>query len=509
MRIKTVSLSMLAIVGMLVLSACGTLQSVTSLLEEAPTKALAATAESLESVPAQGLPPVEGSADFLAAYQGTLENLYQAVNPSVVNIRVVQKVDASDALGQLQQFPFFNLPQGQEAPEQYQSGLGSGFVWDENGHIVTNNHVVRGADKIEVTFSDGSIVSAELVGSDPDSDLAVLKVDLPESQLVPVQLANSEDVSVGQLAIAIGNPFGLQGTMTTGIVSAIGRSIPASETSAQSYTIPDVIQTDAPINPGNSGGVLVDVNGRVIGVTAAIQSTNGSNAGIGFAIPSSIVTKVVPALIEDGSYQHSWLGISGTNMVPDLAKAMDLPEDQRGALVIEVIPDSPAEAAGLRGSEQTVTIDGQEVSVGGDVITAIDGQSVNGISDLIAYLAASTTVGQKVELSLLRDGEQESVDVTLAARPTSEQGSNQENPRSQRGITLGLQGLNMDSAIANEMDLPSDQQGVLVEQVEPGSLADEAGLRGGDEERHPGRRAGAGRRRCHHRRQRPAGRHGR
>jgi S1-C subfamily serine protease len=164
MRIKVVSLTLLAVVGMLVLSACGTVQAVTGLLEEAPTRALAATAESLVAIPAQGLPPVEGSADFLAAYQGTLENLYKAVNPSVVNIRVVQKVDASDALGQLQQFPFFNLPEGQEAPEQYQSGLGSGFVWDENGHIVTNNHVVRGADKIEVTFSDGSIVSAELVG---------------------------------------------------------------------------------------------------------------------------------------------------------------------------------------------------------------------------------------------------------------------------------------------------------------------------------------------------------
>ncbi|OGO28752.1 MAG: hypothetical protein A2Z16_11005 [Chloroflexi bacterium RBG_16_54_18] len=480
MRIKTVSLTLLALIGILVLSACGTVQSVTGLLEEAPTKALAATTESLAAIPAQGLPPVEGSADFLAAYQGTLENLYKAVNPSVVNIRVVQKVDASDALGQLQQFPFFNLPQGQEPPEQYQSGLGSGFVWDEDGHIVTNNHVINGADKIEVTFSDGSIVSAEVVGSDPDSDLAVLKVDVPASELVPVQLADSQDVSVGQLAIAIGNPFGLQGTMTTGIVSAIGRSIPASETSAQSYTIPDVIQTDAPINPGNSGGVLVDVSGRVVGVTAAIQSTNGSNAGIGFAIPSSIVSQVVPALIKDGKFVHSWLGISGTNMVPDLAKAMDLPEGQRGALVIEVIPDSPAEKAGLRGSEQTVTIDGQEVNVGGDVITAIDGQSVNGISDLIAYLASSTAVGQKVELSLLRDGEQDTVDVTLAARPTSEQGSNQENPRSQRGITLGLQGLNMDEAIAGEMNLPNDQQGVLVEQVEPGSLADDAGLRGGD-----------------------------
>lgn len=481
MKVKIVSFSLLAIVGMLVLSACGSVQSVASLLVEEPTQALAAVEESIADEINQGVPLVQDSSGFLAAYQGTLEDLYRAVNPSVVNIRVVQKVDLSNSLEQFGNFPFFNLPQGQEPPEQYQSGLGSGFVWDEDGHIVTNNHVVRGAEKIEVTFSDGSIVSAELVGADPDSDLAVLKVDLPQSELVPVQIADSQDVAVGQLAIAIGNPFGLQGTMTTGIVSAIGRSIPANQASAQSYTIPDVIQTDAPINPGNSGGVLVDVNGRVIGVTAAIQSTNGSNAGIGFAIPTSIVTKVVPELIEDGSYEHAWLGISGTNLVPDLAKAMDLPESQRGALVVEVMPGSPAEAAGLRPSDQTVTIDGDEVRVGGDVITAVDGQAVNSISDLIAYLAASTQVGQQIELTILRGGEQDSLDVTLAARPTAER-AQEERPTGQRGITLGLTGLNMDAAIAGQMDLPSDTTGVLVEQVEPGSLADEAGLRGGDEE---------------------------
>ena len=216
-------------------------------------------------------------------------------------------------------FPFFNLPQGQQPQQQYQSALGSGFVWDQNGDIVTNNHVVSGADKIEVTFSDGTIVPATLVGADPDSDLAVIKVDVPADKLHPVQLGDSSAVKVGQLAIAIGNPFGLEGTMTTGIISAVGRSLPANDNSTQSYTIPDVIQTDAPINPGNSGGVLVDVQGQVLGVTSAIESPVRASAGVGFAIPSAIVNNVVPALIKDGKYVHSWLGISGTTLVPDLA----------------------------------------------------------------------------------------------------------------------------------------------------------------------------------------------
>lgn len=479
MKIRTVSLTFLAIFGVLLLSACGSVQAISGLLPSQPTQSLAASpAPLVKSAPVNPLP--EDISGFLAAYQGALENLYQAVNPSVVNIRVVERVDLSSQMGQFPKFPFFNLPQGQQPPQQFQSALGSGFVWDEQGHIVTNNHVVRGADKIEVTFSDGAIVSAEVVGADPDSDLAVLKVDAPADALKPVQIGDSKQVAVGQLAIAIGNPFGLQGTMTTGIVSAVGRSIPANETSAQSYTIPDVIQTDAPINPGNSGGVLVDVYGNVIGVTSAIQSTNGSNAGIGFAIPSSIVSQVVPALIKDGKYQHTWLGISGTNLTPDLAKAMDLPEEQRGALVVEVMPNSPAEKAGLQPSQKPVTIDGAELKMGGDVITAIDGQPVNGISDLIAYLASSTTIGQKVELSVLRDGKPQTVKATLAARPASETLRQLGGPSGKRGITLGLSGLNVDPTIAGEMNLPSGQQGVLVEQVERGSLADEAGLRGGD-----------------------------
>ncbi len=424
--------------------------------------------------------PTGASGDLFAAYQGTLENIYKNVSPSVVNIRVVQKVAASDTVTSQQPLiPFFNLPQGnQQAPQQYQSALGSGFVWDQDGHIVTNNHVVNGADKIEVTFSDGTIVPATLVGADPDSDLAVLKVDVTPNRLHPVQLADSSVAKVGQLAIAIGDPFGLEGTMTTGIVSAVGRSLPANETSTQSYTIPDIIQTDAPINPGNSGGVLVDAQGQVLGVTSAIESPVRANAGIGFAIPSAIVKNVVPALIKDGKYVHTWLGISGADLVPELATAMNLDAGQRGALVEEIMPNSPAEKAGLQGSDKQVTIEGQKAIVGGDVIVEINSLPVVGMDDLIAYLARSTKVDQQVTLTILRDGKEQSVDVTLAARPSAEERGTANTVT--RGITLGIQGMTVDDSIAKEMDLPNGQSGVLVTQVQPGSLADTAGLRSGD-----------------------------
>ncbi len=485
MKKQTLSLSILVVFAMLALSACGGISLSTNspsansapVQQPAPTKAL--------SAPAAGTVPSGGSSDLLAAYQGTLENIYTTVSPSVVNIHVVQKVAASNTTTaqQIPGFPFFSLPQGQQqAPQQYQSALGSGFVWDQNGHIVTNNHVVSGADTIEVTFSDGTIVPATLVGADPDSDLAVIKVDVAADQLHPVQLADSTAVKVGQLAVAIGEPFGLEGTMTTGIISAVGRSLPADETAAQSYTIPDVIQTDAPINPGNSGGVLVDAAGQVIGVTSAIESPVRANSGIGFAIPSSIVNNVVPALITNGKYVHTWLGISGTNLVPELATAMKLDASQRGALVEEIMPNSPAEKAGLQGSNNQVTIQGQTATVGGDVITAIDNQPVVQMDDLIAYLADSTKVGQTVTLTILRNGKQQTVDVTLAARPSTNANSSATSQSgSTQGITLGILGTTVDSSIANAMNLPNGQQGVLVTQVQSGSLADTAGLRAGNQ----------------------------
>lgn len=296
----------------------------------------------------------------LTDYETALENVYAQVNPSVVAIEVVTQQSASSRTPAV---PGFRGQQPQLPQAPIQQALGSGFVWDAQGNIVTNNHVVADATRITVTFADGTIAQAELVGADPDSDLAVVKVDLPANQLRPVQVADSNQVKVGQFAIAIGNPFGEQNTMTTGIVSALGRTLPAGSAAAQgpSYTIPDIIQTDAPINPGNSGGVLLNSDGKVIGITAAMESSTRSSSGVGFAIPSAIAQKVVPALIKTGHFDHPYLGISGGTLAPSLAQAMNLKADQRGALVGSVTRGGPAEKAGLRGSTQPATIDGQSV----------------------------------------------------------------------------------------------------------------------------------------------------
>jgi serine protease Do len=481
MKKHNVFFSILVVLGLVVLTACGTVAGVTQSLA---TPSSSATATPIAIAPAQAAIPSTGtgaSSDLLSAYQGTLEQIYTVVSPSVVNIHVVEQVASSNSGGlQIPGFPFFNSPRGQQQQPQVQNALGSGFVWDQNGDIVTNNHVVAGANKIEVTFSDGTTVPAKLVGTDPDSDLAVVKVDVPAAQLHPVQMGDSHAVKVGELAIAIGNPFGLEGSMSTGIVSAVGRSLPANETAVRSYTIPDIIQTDAPINPGNSGGVLIDMQGQVIGVTSAIESSSNSNSGVGFAIPSAIVKNVIPALIQNGKYVHAWLGISGTTLTLDLANAMKLSTNQRGALVEDVSPNSPAEKAGLRGSSQQVAIDGENVNVGGDIITAIDNQPILQMGDLIAYLESSTKVGQKVTLTILRDGKQQTLDVTLEARPTAQQQQSNANPPAiAGGIRLGIAGITVDQSIDKAMNLPNGTQGVLVEQVEQGSLADMAGLQAG------------------------------
>ncbi|MCB0211254.1 MAG: trypsin-like peptidase domain-containing protein [Anaerolineae bacterium] len=426
--------------------------------------------------------------DTMTALETELEQIYSQVGPSVVSIQVSQKTNLAGASNSPFSFgrPFIfpDNPQSPNAPQEfYQHGAGSGFVWDKDGHIVTNNHVVNGADKITVTLADETVVPAEVVGTDPDSDLAVIKIDVPAAQLQPVTLSDSTKVKVGQLAVAIGNPFGLENTMTVGFVSALGRVLPVTSgeslaVSEPGFTIPDIIQTDASINPGNSGGVLVDDQGQVIGVTAAIESPARVSAGVGFAIPSAVVDKVVPALIESGHFEHSWLGLSGITLFPELADAMNLDTAQHGALVIQVTPDSPAAKAGLHGSDRQITIEDQQVLAGGDVITAIDGQPVTHFDDLVSYLAGSTTVGQKVELTILRQGKEETVSATLAGRPQPTEAPAQVTTPVKQGPSLGVEGIDMTPEIAKAMDLPTNQQGVLIEQIVLNSPADNADLNG-------------------------------
>jgi len=247
------------------------------------------------------------------------------------------------------------------------------------------------------------------------------------------------------------------------------------------YSIPDVIQTDAPINPGNSGGVLVNDQGQVLGVTFAIESSSGSNAGIGFVIPSNIVKKVVPELINTGNYEHPYLGISGLSLNPDIAEAMGLESNQRGALVVEVSANGPAGKAGLIGSTKITEIDGQEINVGGDVIIAIDNQPVREMDDLIAYLSRSTEIGQEVSLTIIRDSKEMKVEVILEARPANNQTQQEQSTMrpNQSSAWLGIRGISLAPEVADAMDLPSEQTGVLIEQIESGSPADEANLVGG------------------------------
>jgi serine protease Do len=426
MNKKYISLASVLIVSVMLLSACsGLTTALTNTVSQANIAQAAQSTEattklsgssSSDNTSSSASPAVTAGSDLLAAYETALENIYTTVSPQVVNISVLMPASASD----LQNIPGFNNTPQSQTP-QFSSALGSGFVWDKNGDIVTNNHVVDGATKIQVTFSDGTTVPASLVGNDPYSDLAVIKVDVSADMLNPVTMADSTQVKVGEIAIAIGNPYGFEGSMTVGNVSGVGRDLPSSQVdqnSGATYSIPEIIQTDASINPGNSGGVLVNDQGQVIGVTSALESASGSSSGIGFAIPAEIVSKVVPELIKSGKYEHPYLGISGTDMSPDIAQAMNLPAETRGAMVIQVTDGGPASKAGLLGSNDTVTINGVQGTVGGDVVTAIDGHTINSMSDIIAYLAVNTQVGQTVTLTILRDGQNQTVDVALGSRPS-------------------------------------------------------------------------------------------
>lgn len=290
-----------------------------------------------------------------------------------------------------------------------ENAQGSGFVYSEKGYIVTNEHVVEGSTDVEVSFIDGTTKTAEIIGTDPYTDIAVLKVD--KNNLEPLELGDSSEVNVGERAVAIGNPFGLRSSITSGIISQKGRTLRTQG----GFSTPNVLQTDAAINPGNSGGPLMNIEGEVIGVNTAIESNTGVFSGIGFAIPSNTVQRVVPELISDGDYSHPWIGISGIDVNREIAERIGL-ENTTGFLVSTVVEGGPADQAGIRGPDRNITIQGVELGVGGDVIVAINDQNIRGIADVLLYLARDAEVGETINLTVIRDGERVDVPLTLQSR---------------------------------------------------------------------------------------------
>ena len=319
----------------------------------------------------------------------SLIEIFEKSEPGVVRVNV-QRSETSEIVG----------------------GVGSGFVFDKKGHIITNAHVIKDAVKVVVTFLDGRSYNAEIIGSDEFTDLAIIKVNADLVLLHPLSIGDSSNLKVGEQIAAIGNPFGLSGSMTAGIISQLGRLLPSDA----GYSIPDVIQTDAAINPGNSGGPLLNMRGEIVGINTAIQSTTGEFTGVGFSIPSQTVAKIVPTLIEKGEYKHPWIGISGRDIDPDMANVLNL-KDAVGFLVITVVDDSPASNAGLIGSDKTIEVDGVNYPIGGDIILAVDGIEVRKIDDILIHLQRAKTVGNEMILEILRDGRTTDVTIVLQERP--------------------------------------------------------------------------------------------
>lgn len=297
--------------------------------------------------------------------------------------------------------------------ERQSTKLGSGFIFDNSGRIITNNHVIAGSKTVDITLVDGNTYSADVIGTDPYSDIAVLQItDDFEENLIPLFLGDSSKIEVGDQVVAIGNPFGLSGTMTMGIVSQVGRLIPNQEVGV---SIPNVIQTDAAINPGNSGGPLLNLQGEVVGINTAIQSNTGEFSGVGFAVPSNTIQKIVPVLIEKGKYAHPWLGISGASLTSDIVEKLKLSKNYKGVLVTTVVKDSPAEKAGLE--EATYNINGEIKN--GDVIISVDGNKVKNIAELILYLLENKNVGDTIVLEINRDGKIIELSTTLQEKITN------------------------------------------------------------------------------------------
>jgi 2-alkenal reductase len=365
-----------ALLVVLALAGCGAQQDTGSAAAVLPTPTPVAARQTVALA-------AQAGANGGIALEDRLIQLYGQVNPSVVYIVA--------------------------AP----LGSGSGFVYDAEGRIVTNDHVVEGAQSLEVVFANGERRAAEVVGTDADADLAVIQVDeLPEG-VVPLPLAAADDIAVGQFVIAIGNPFGEQGSMSLGIVSGLGRSLTsqrAERSSGSSYTLPAVIQTDAPINPGNSGGPLLNLDGQVVGINAAIASTTGANSGVGFSIPVAAIQRIVPNLIADGRHVYSYLGVSFDDEISLADQALyDIPQTL-GAYVVGIAAGGPADAAGLRAANQNS-------GRGGDLIVAVDNQAVQSFQDLNRYLVFSTSPRQTVQLSVIRDGQNITLPLLLGERP--------------------------------------------------------------------------------------------
>ena len=372
--------------GLLVGSALGAMAVITifTVFFISPPEPINSAIDSSEKYDIQTKKQVEPYSNNLS-----LSEIFEKTEPGVVRVNV-QRTNSVDGVG----------------------GIGSGFVFDKKGHIITNAHVGNDATKVVVTFLDGRSYNAEIVGADEYTDIAVIKVNADFSLLQPVSLGDSSTLKVGEEIAAIGNPFGLSGSMTSGIISQVGRLLPTEN----QYSIPDVIQTDAAINPGNSGGPLLNMMGGVVGINTAIQSNTGSNTGVGFAIPSQTVAKIVPTLIEKGEYKHPWIGVSGRDIDPDLAKVLKV-TDAIGFLIVAVVEDSPASKAGLIGSEKTIEVEGVNYPIGGDIIVAVDGIEVRQIDDILIHLQRAKSIGDEMVLEVLRDNRTTNITIILQERP--------------------------------------------------------------------------------------------
>jgi 2-alkenal reductase len=337
-----------------------------------------------------------------AAHDRVMSGIYERTVPSVVGLRVLKSITIGGAVP--------GMPQG-DFPSR---AAGSGFVWDDEGHIVTNKHVIDGADRIIVVLSDGIQVDAELVGDDPDSDLAVIKITDESVRPPAISLGDSDTIKPGQLAVAIGDPFYRGFSMTSGIISAVGRTINPSDSN---FSVPRVVQHDAATNPGNSGGPLLNRQGSVVGINTQIISETGGFSGVGLAIPVNLAKLVAPSLIAEGRYEYPFIGIRGVSVSPDIAQAMGLPADMRGALVIAVGTGTAAEEAGLRASDRLTVINGAELPIGGDIIVAMNGTPTMGMDDVVAHTVEQTQPGDIVEFTIMRDGEEMTMEVTMGARP--------------------------------------------------------------------------------------------